>query len=158
MCYNWMQRYDDAIAEAEKAVALDRDFPLVYADLGLALVQKGLCDKAIGELNAALARSYQHPRVRGMLGYAYAVAGRKVEAQKVLGELKTQAMKQFGFAMPLAHIYAALGEKDQAFAWLQKAADERDSAVIWIKVDPTLDNLRTDRRFAGLLEQMRLTH
>jgi tetratricopeptide (TPR) repeat protein len=156
MCHNWMQRYDEAIADAQKAIDLDRDFPLVYDKLGLALVQKGLGEKAIGTLTEALARGHRHPRVQGMLGYAYAVAGRKEETQKVLAELKSRAAKQFGCALPIASIYAALGEKDAAFGWLQIAANERDSAVIWVKVDPTLENLRTDPRFARLLEQMRL--
>jgi tetratricopeptide (TPR) repeat protein len=154
MCYNWMRRYNDASAAAQKALDLDPDFPLAYAQLGLAHVQNGMGDKAIGELKEALARGYQHPRVLGMLGYAYAVAQKWAEAQKVLEELKIRAPKQFGVAMPIAHIYSALGDKDQAFEWLQKAADERDSAVIWIKVDPGLENLRTDPRFARLLEKV----
>jgi superkiller protein 3 len=156
MCYNWMRRHDDAIAEAQKALELDRDFPLAYAELGLAHVQQGMCDKAIAELNETLDRGYQHPRVKGMLGYAYAAAGQRAEAQKVLLALETLAPKRFGFAFPIARIYAAQGEKDEAFKWLQKACDERDSLAIWLKVDPTLDNLRKDLRFAQMLEDMRL--
>src|SRR5262249_819043 len=112
MCYNWMRRYDDAVAEAQKALELDRDFPLSYVELGLALTQKGMCEKAIVELKEALDRGHQHPRVKGMLGYAYAMAKNRSKAQKVLEELEKSASKQFSFAMPIARIYAALGEKD----------------------------------------------
>jgi predicted Zn-dependent protease len=116
-----------------------------------------MCEKAIVELKGALDRGQQHPRIKGMLGYAYAVAGRKAEAQKVLDELRTRAPKQFGVAMSIARIYAALGQKDQAFEWLQRACDERDSHIIWLKVDPTLDSLHTDPRFARMLQQMGLS-
>jgi hypothetical protein len=53
-------------------------------------------------------------------------------------------------------VHAALGEKDQAFEWLRKACDERDPHVIWLKVDPTLENLRSDPRFTQVLRDMKL--
>ena len=156
MCHNWMEQYDRAITEAKKAIDLDPNFPLAYAQLGTALVQKGMHEEAIAEMQKALDRGQQHPGVRGMLGYAYARAGKKAEAQKVLEELKGLSKGRFGFAFPIARIHAALGEKDQAFEWLQKACDERDSQVIWLKVDPSLENLRLDERFAQVLKGMGL--
>lgn len=59
-------------------------------------------------------------------------------------------------AIPIARIYAAFGEKDQAFRWLQQGYDERDPAVDWLNVDPSLDNLHTDPRFDLMLQKMRL--
>src|SRR5947209_6185276 len=87
------------------------------------------------------------PRVAGMLGYAYAVAGKTAEARKLPKELVAVPKPRFGDAFAMARIHAALGENDQAFQWLQKADDERDSAVRWVKVDPTLESLRADARF-----------
>jgi hypothetical protein len=107
-------------------------------------------------LNNALNRGNTHPRVTGMLGYADAAAGKSAEARKVLEDLKTLSPGRYAFALPIARIHAALGEKDQAFEWLRKACDERDSGVIWLKVDPTLDNLRSDPRFTRLLNEMGL--
>jgi TolB-like protein/Tfp pilus assembly protein PilF len=156
MCYNWMGRYDQAIAEAQKALELDPSFPLAYAELGTARVQKGMYEEAIAELQKALNLGQRHPRVRGMLGYAYAAAKKKTDAQKVLKDLKELAAGRFGFALPIARVHAALGEKDQAFEWLRKACDERDPHVIWLKVDPTLENLRSDPRFAQVLRDMGL--
>jgi superkiller protein 3 len=156
MCYNWMRRYQGAMAEAQKALELDRDFPLAYAELGLAYVQQGMCEKAIEDLTEALDHGHQHPRVKGMLGYAYAVARRRAEAQKVLEALEALAPKRFGFALPIARIYAALGEKAQALGWLQKARDERDSSVIRLKVDPTMDDLRKHPGFSQVLKDMGL--
>jgi hypothetical protein len=107
-------------------------------------------------MQKALERGQQHPIVRGICGYAYAMAGKKAEAHKVLEDLKGLSRGRFKFAFPIARIHAALGEKDEAFEWLRKSCDERDSRVIWIKVDPTLDGLRSDPRFAQVLKDMGL--
>lgn len=156
ICYNWMREHDRAIAEAQKALELDPNFPLAYGSLGLAYIQMGRYEEAIAEMQKALNRGQMPPSIRGMLGYAYARAGKTAEAHHVLEELKGLSKDRFAFALPITGIHAALGEKDQAFEWLQKALDERDSRVIWLKVDPTLDNLRTDPRFAQALKEMGL--
>ena len=156
MCLNWLRRYDQAIVASKGALELDPDFPLAYAELALAHVQMGRYDQAIAELQEALRQGQQHPRVRGMLAYVYAVAGRRAEAKKVLEDLIGVSEGRFAFAFPIARIHAALGENDQAFEWLRKACDERDSAVIWLKVDPTMDSLRPDPRFAKVLMEMGL--
>jgi Flp pilus assembly protein TadD len=81
MCYNWMGDYDRAIVEAQKALELDPNFPLAYRNFGMAYIQKGMPEKAIAELKEALDRGQKHPRVKGMLGYAYAASGRRAEAR-----------------------------------------------------------------------------
>lgn len=156
MCLNWMRRYDEAIAESSIVLKLDPNFPLAYSELALAYVAKGMPAEAIAEIQTALKNGRMHPRVKGMLGYAYASAGKRPEALGVLDELRAMAPGRYGYALPIARIHAALDEKDQAFEWLRKACEERDSAAIWIKVDPTLDNLRTDPRFAQALKEMGL--
>jgi hypothetical protein len=75
----------------------------------------------------------------------------------MLEELKGLAAKgRFGCPFQIARTYAALGEKDPAFEWLRKACEERDPLVIFLKVDPTLDNLRPDPRFVQVLKDMGL--
>jgi serine/threonine protein kinase/Tfp pilus assembly protein PilF len=155
MCLNWMRRYDEAIAESRRMIELDPGFPFAYPELGLALIAKLRADDAISELQKALGSGHTHPRVQGMLGCAYAAAARRSEAARVANDMKQQ-QDRFGVAFPISRIYAVLGELDEAFAWLQKARDERDSAVIWLKVDPTLDNLRADPRFSQRLQDMGL--
>jgi len=156
MCYTWLRQYDQAIAEERKAIELEPNFAIAYAWLGTALVQKGMYEEAIAEMHKALDRGQKHPSIRGTLGYAYAMAGEKAEAQKVLEELTGISPSPYSFALPIARIHAALGEKDQAFESLRRACDERDSTVIWLKVDPTLDSLRQDQRFAQILRDMGL--
>jgi TolB-like protein/tetratricopeptide (TPR) repeat protein len=153
MCHNWMRRYDQAIAEARRAMELDPNFFLAYRELGLSYAQKGMHAEAIETLEKGL-EVQDHPRLRGLLGYAYVLAGREAEARKVLEALRESP--RYGSAFAIARIHAALGERDQAFEWLRKACDERDSLVIWLKVDATMDNLRADPRFAGVLKSMGL--
>src|SRR5205807_2522571 len=114
----------------QRMLELDPNFPLAYPELGLACVAKGMYTEAVTELQKGLRSGHTHPRVRGMLGYAHASAENKPEALKVLDELRAMAPGRFGYAFAIARIHATLGESDQAFEWLQKACDERDSAVI----------------------------
>ena len=92
------------------------------------------------------------------LGYAYAVAGRRVEAQKVLDQLTTLSRQKYVPAYFSNKIYAGLGEKEKAFEWKGKAFDDRSigMGVATIAVDPTYDPLRSDQRFADLLRRMNL--
>ena len=87
------------------------------------------------------------------LGRAYARAGRKEESLKFLQELKQLKSNQ---AMPyeIALIYLSLGEKHEALAWLQTAYTERDVNITYLKVDPALDDLRSEPRFVELLKQV----
>jgi TolB-like protein/Flp pilus assembly protein TadD len=156
MAYNWLRQYDRAIAEAQKALDLDPTFPLAYAELGIAYVQQGRMDEAIARLGRALDLGQRHPCVRGTFGYALAAAGKRPEAFKVVEELTMIAPGRFGFALPIARILAALGESDEAFEWLRKACDERTPFVVWLKVDSTFDNLRSDPRFTQILKDMGL--
>lgn len=156
MCYNWMRKYDQAMNEARQTLKMDPNFFLAYRELGLALTQSGRFEEAIAELHKGLNVSKRHTRILGQLGYAYAMAGQESAAQEVLEELKESAELRFGSSFALAQTYAALGELDDAFQWLQKACDERDSMVIWIKVHSNFDNLRSDPRFDVILQEMNL--
>jgi serine/threonine protein kinase/tetratricopeptide (TPR) repeat protein len=156
MAYNWTRQYGQAIAEAKRALELDLNFPLAFAELAVAYAGNGMNNEAHAMLQKAVESGQKHPRVQGMLGYVFAILGKKAQAQMVLEELKAHSKGRFGFSLPIARIHAALGEKDQAFEWLRKSCDERDPFAIWIKVDPTLDNLRADPQFAQALRDMGL--
>ena len=87
-----MREYDHAIGESKRMLELDPMFPLAYPELGLALVESGRPDEAIAELKQGLAQGHMYPRVKGMLGYAYACAalllthGRKTEPPPSVAE------------------------------------------------------------------------
>lgn len=93
-----------------------------------------------------------------MLGYAYAVAGKRDEAQKILDELKELSKQPQRYVSPfdLTIIYMGLGDKDQAFVWLEKTYEERPDILQHIKVSPRYDSLRSDPRFTDLVRRMKL--
>jgi TolB-like protein/Tfp pilus assembly protein PilF/predicted Ser/Thr protein kinase len=153
--YNARQ-YDSAIEQARKTLELDPNFILAHIDLGDAYVQKSLYREATVEFENALAISPGDPLALSCLGYAYAVAGRNAEAQKVLDQLNELSKR--GYIVPAyrARIYAGLGEKDKAFAWLEKAREDRSITSAPLKVGPDFDPLRSDPRFSDLLRRMNL--
>jgi Flp pilus assembly protein TadD len=156
MAFNWQRQHERALDEARKALDLDPTFPLAYAELGTALVLLGQAEEAIAQLGRAIELGQRHPVVLGTLGYAFATAGKRPEALDLAGQLTAAAPGRFGFALPIARILAALGEADQAFAWLTRACNERAPFVIWLRVDPTFDVLKPDPRFAQVLRDMNL--
>jgi tetratricopeptide (TPR) repeat protein len=155
-CYNWLRQRDEAITEATRALQLDPNHPLAHMELAEAYVHNRMPQKAIEQLRPVLERGQENPQIRGMLGYAYAIAGNRAEAQTVLKELEALAPDHFGLAYLIACIYAALDDKDQAFEWLGKARVAREFRLIWIKVDPKMENLRKDPEFAKILKEMGL--
>jgi tetratricopeptide (TPR) repeat protein len=88
------------------------------------------------------------------LGYAYAMAGNRSEARAVIEGLKRSSSKSYVPAYYIASIYAALDEKNQAFAWLQRAYDERDPQISLLLLDQFIDPLRSDPRFDALVRQI----
>jgi eukaryotic-like serine/threonine-protein kinase len=148
------RQYDQAIEQARKTLDLDANFILAHQWLGLSYVQKSMYREGIAELEKAVAISPGDTLALSGLGYAYAAAGRRLEAQKVLDQLNEISKQEYVPAVYRAPIYAALGEKDKAFEWLEKAYEER--SIGDIQAVPVYDPLRSDPRFADLLRRMNL--
>ena len=96
------------------------------------------------------------PRMLGLLGHAYAVSGQRDEALETLDQLKQNAGQRYVSGFSFALVYAGLGEKDQAFQWLEKSYQDRAPDMVQLKVDPMLDSLHSDPRFADLVKRMGL--
>jgi tetratricopeptide (TPR) repeat protein len=156
----WMTRqYDLAIEQELKAKERDGNVAEVYRHLSQAYLYIGRYQQAIDALNKALELSDGAKYYKGLLGHAYAVAGRRVEAREVIEDLKRSNLID-SVPYPVAAIYAALGDKDLAFQWLRKAYEDRAletlGMAVYIKVDPAFDSLRSDTRFTALLRKMNL--
>jgi tetratricopeptide (TPR) repeat protein len=150
---NSMRQYDRSIEHSRKVIEMDPTFYFAHYTVGWALAQKGDFDQAIGELQKARALDDQ-PWLAGALGYAYAASGRRGDARKVLDELKQQAKQRYVSTYWIAMLYVGLGEKDEAFAWLEKAYQERSYWLLFFKTDPTVDSLGSDPRFQDLLQRI----
>ncbi len=146
------RQYDLAIEQYRRALELSPNHPNARPLLALVYEAKGMYAQAIAELEAAEPFWAGTSRVRGPLGRVYGLAGRRAEALKVLQELiRERAGPKYIAADDIAAVYIGLGESDRAFAWLQRACEERATALVNLKVEPAFDGLRGDRRFAELL-------
>ncbi|HEY3132941.1 MAG TPA: winged helix-turn-helix domain-containing protein [Acidobacteriota bacterium] len=149
------RHYDRAIEECRKALELDSAFSRAHWYLGLAYAQQLRFEEAIAEFQQA-ARSGDVTFPLATLGHAYARAGRREEAQKVLSELMAASKQRYISPYAVATVYIGLGDKDRAFEWLEKAYQDRSEVFVWLKVEPLLDDLRPDPRFAGLMRRVGL--
>lgn len=104
---------------------------------------------AIHEFEDAVRLSGGDPYYEGSLGHAYGASGNEVKAKDVLQNLQARP-GQYVPPYAIGLIYAGLGEKDQAFHWLQKAVEERSTSMVFLRMDPELATLRADARFAPL--------
>ncbi len=147
--------YDLAIEQYKKALEIDPNFVPSLAGLAGAYAAKGMYVEAIAACNKAIAVD-NSPQRRGQLtqlGTLYARSGHKDEARRVLNELKEQAKKQYIPSYNFAMLHEALGDKDQAMAWLEKAYAERDIALSELRTKG-FDSLRSDPRFVDLLRRI----
>jgi serine/threonine protein kinase/Flp pilus assembly protein TadD len=153
VAYHFARQYDQATAQFQKALELDPNFFVLHTFLGLTYVQKSMYKEGIAELERAVAISPSNISL-AYLGYGYAAAGRRPEAQKVLDQLNEVSKQKYVPPFHRAIICVGLGEKDQAFEWLEKAYEEH--FMIAIKVNRAFDPLRSDPRFQDLLRRMNL--
>ncbi len=160
LAYYYARDYDQAIQQFQKTLELDQNFPPAHNLLPAAYEQKAMYSEAIAGFKKSipLTSAGESTLSRAGLGHVYAVTGRKSDARIVLGELKQTSGKEYLPATSVALIYAGLGEKDQAFAWLDKAYEQRAFQLQWIKIEPRWDSLRSDPRFEDLLHRIGLPH
>jgi tetratricopeptide (TPR) repeat protein/TolB-like protein len=155
------RQHDEAIQGLRSALETDPKSVNLHAFLGLNLEQKGEASlpEAIEELERARALdgANDNPETYAQLGHAYARARKKEEALKQLERLKELRKTRYVSSYNFALIYAGLGQADDAFGALQDAAEEQTDWFACVKVDPRLDPLRDDPRFAALLRQAHLS-
>ncbi len=153
------RRYDEAIEQFTKTIDMDPKFAPAHARLGATYVQKKMYEEAILELEKARALddSPERPGRFAWPAYAYAVSGQRDKAHRMLAQLKKLARQRNIPPINFAIIYAGLGEKDQAFAWLEKVYEEGNGRTLGeVRVNPMFDSLRSDPRFANLLRRVNL--
>lgn len=147
------RRNDEALREAKKTLEIEPQNPFSRLMLALAESALGKRAEAIAELEK-LKPMMPTSQLMGALGREYALAGRRDDALKALGELNQMAKQQYISPFDLALIYTALGDKDQAFAYLEKAREDQSEWLGLLDRDARLDSLRTDARLVGLLRHV----
>jgi eukaryotic-like serine/threonine-protein kinase len=145
------RRYDEAISQLRKTLDLDPRFWPAHVYLGKTLAEQGHYQEAIEELKKA---GDFTPEPYATIGYVYGRMGRTSDARKVLADLQEQSKKGYVAPANFAKIYIGLGDKDQAFAWLEKSYQQHDFWITFLKGEPVFDSLRSDPRFQDLVRRV----
>ena len=148
------RRHDQAIEQLHRALELDENYWFAHLILGLALQQQGKLPEAIDQFQRSRREEPVSPETMGALGQAYAAAGESDKAIEVLEELEKWSKSYYISPFHRGRIYAALGQREQAFAWFETAYEEHSFYLSWFKVEPELDPLRSDPRFKSLLQRL----
>jgi TolB-like protein/DNA-binding winged helix-turn-helix (wHTH) protein/Tfp pilus assembly protein PilF len=150
------RRFDEAIEQCRKTLELDPSFTAVHGTLAEVYSAKGMYREALAEYEEYSALSGGSPRSTAFVGYAHARLGQRSQAFRVLEQLRAASKQKYVPALSFAIVYVGLGEKEQAFLWLEKAYDERTNSLAYLKVQATWDPLRSDPRFADLVRRIGL--
>jgi eukaryotic-like serine/threonine-protein kinase len=149
------RRYQEALAQFEKALALDSEFSMARYWMLRTWLETDKVEETIVALKDYRMEESEYGNI-AVLAIAYARAGKYDEAQKIFNELSEVTISRYVPPYHLAMIAASLGDTDQAFSWLDKAYQERSGWLPWLKQDPLADSLRADERFSDLLERVGL--
>jgi TolB-like protein/Flp pilus assembly protein TadD len=149
------RQYDLAIDTLRKTLDMDPNYWLARMFLGLSYEATGDLPRALAEFQRANGTT-TIPWASAELGHAYAILGKKREAEEILEQLKDRSKQSYVPAYGFAEIYIGLGDKEQALASLEKAYADRSMLMTFIKVDPEFDSLRSDPRFKDLLRRLGL--
>jgi len=151
----FVDEYEEATRQARRTLDLYPDSLQATYALGLSAIAQGNDTEAVAALEAAGALSRDALSV-GYLAHAHGRFGRRDRADQLIGELL--AVRRGGYLAPKAMIaaYAGIGENDRAFEWLERAYNERDGIVYWLKAAPVFDPLRGDPRFDDLARRLEL--
>ena len=148
--------YDEAIRQLRKTLELEPNFLLAHRRLSQAYAQRGMFAEAEAEFEKALALSGEDTETIASHGYFHAMSGRRNRAEKALEELSTISCHRYVPAYFFAKIFIGLGEADRAFKFLDMALEERYGFLAYMKVEPELDSLRSDPRFAAFIRRVGL--
>jgi TolB-like protein/Flp pilus assembly protein TadD len=148
------REYDRAIEEFGKNLELEPNNAGNHYFLAWPYEQKGMIEEAIAGLERAVTLSEGLPIYVASLGHAYALAGRNSEALQILNQLQEQRTRTPPSPYHIALVYIGLGDKENAFEWLEEAYVQRSSYLVFLKEGPRFDRLRDDPRFQDLLRRM----
>ena len=152
------RRWDEAIVHLRKAIELDPNYWFHHSYLGRAYEQKGMMTEALAEFKLAFALDNQQSENWAGLAHAYAVSGKRDEAQKMLNDLIGKSSENsYVSAYSVAVIYAGLEDKDKTFSWLERAYSDRSYYLpVYLTTDARLDRLHSDPRFKDLVRRIGL--
>jgi TolB-like protein/Tfp pilus assembly protein PilF len=153
--YGYARENDQAVSQLRKIIEMDPNWYLAHMVLCQTFNYEGKYVEAISECEKAR-KLNDDPAVLAYLARAYALSGRKDEAMKIVAQMHELSKQRYVPAYCFGFAYAALGDQDQAFQWLERSRQDGGWEITFVKVDPTLDSLRSDPRFDELVRRVGL--
>jgi TolB-like protein/Tfp pilus assembly protein PilF len=150
------RRYDSAVKQLTAVLEMRSEFPPAHLWLGRTYQELKMYPEALEQYRRVSDKLGDWPVAVAARGYVNGISGRTADAKEDLANLGRQAETRFVTAYGVALIYASLGEKDLAFAWLEKAFAERSHWLVWLRLDPRWDPIRGDPRFEEMLSRVGL--
>ena len=158
--FAWVQQsrgnHQASIDTSLKLIELDPNFGSAYYILGRSYLKTGRSAEAVAAVEKAAQLTDRYGFVLGNLGYVYAATGKRAEALAIIKELEGKYARKEANGLPIAAVYAGLGQQDKAFEWLEKDFQNRDGYLPDITVSIPLESLRGAARFKDLLRRMNL--
>jgi serine/threonine protein kinase len=148
--------YDEAIEQCKKTLEMAPDFIWARYILAISYLKKLGPNKVIEELQKSVSRSKYHPLIVAVLGASYGMIGKKEKANELLELLEEDAKHSYVLPFYKAIVFLGLGKVDEVFEYLKKSYEGKNFWLIFLKVDPIFDSIRTDPRFKELLKKMKL--
>jgi DNA-binding winged helix-turn-helix (wHTH) protein/TolB-like protein/tetratricopeptide (TPR) repeat protein len=152
--YYYTGQYEEAVKQLRAVLDMKSDFALARLWLGRTFQQLSRYDDALSEFEHAKVAFRDWPVLIAARGSVEAASGLMQEAKATAIELESLSEGRFVTSYGVALIYAGLNEKEAAFHWLEKAFDERSHWLVWLRLDPRWENLRSDPRFSVLVRRM----
>ena len=154
--YQIQNNHEASVGNSLKIIELDPNFAPAYQYLGLSYLKQGRSAEAIAALKKAVEFSGDSSITLGDLGYVYAATGKRTEALTIIRRLEDKYARKEAIGQYIAPVYAALGDKDKAFEWLERDFQARDGKLPEIRWQLQFESLRDDPRFKDLLKRMNL--
>jgi Flp pilus assembly protein TadD len=145
---------DKAIEQAKKTLDLEPDSAVTHAVLAIIYEDQQKYPQAITESKTALQLGGAPGEMRGLIGYAYAASGNRTEAENMIADLKRLLPGHTHAALDLAVVFSGLRDKESTLHWLEKAREMKVSDLIVIGQDSHFTEMRSDRRFQKLVQQV----
>jgi TolB-like protein/Flp pilus assembly protein TadD len=151
------RQFDEVIVQAHRVLEREPNYSWGYALAALAYGEKGDFERALEAADKASKIDPNNTTFTAFRAHVQAAKGNRVEAEKLVAELKAVSSRRYVCAYEVAHTYVKLGDKDEAFKWLQKGQRERADCMVWLLCEPWMDPLRADPRYSELIDAIGLT-
>jgi Tfp pilus assembly protein PilF len=158
MVFYYQRQPVQAVAQLRKTLELDSSFAPALLQLGVVHVYQRQPEEALTAYRRATNLTGANPISLSLQAHAYGIFGRREEVNKILNDFQKPSLRRYVSPSHMVLVYLGLDDKENAFAWLDKAYAERSNYLIYLNVEPLVDGLRGDPRFAALLQKVGVPH